>query len=278
MKMKKQIIIGLSLLVCMLLKAQDPESYLHFNIGCGLHNLSYNLNDGTKQNARIGYTVNAAYSYFFSSHWGVQSGVGIQTISGLSTLNYQSSISAVDGESRTYDFRTNYKNWEEKQNAIFIDIPLVMQYRHRINEKIGIIGSLGGKVAIPIYQKFESTGNGEIVTTGYYSEWNTELSDLPKYGFTTIKDVPKGNLSLKISYMAIADFGGLLNLSDKLDLYVGAYLNYGLNNILKSGTKEVYQSDGTYNGIFASTQTSKVIPITFGIKVGVYLKMPGKIF
>jgi len=273
--MKKQIIIGLSLFACLVLKAQDPGSYLHFNVGGGLHNFSYDLADGTKQNTKIGYTVNAAYSYFFSPHWGVQTGVGAQTFSGLSTLNYLSSTSAVDGLGRSYDFRSNYNTWKEKPDAIFVDVPLLLQYRHNISETFGIIGSIGCKVAIPVYQQFKPAG-GEIVTTGYYSQWNTELSDIPKYGFTTINDVSKGNHSLKTSFMAVADFGELIRLSDKTDLYIGCYVNYGLNNVLKSSSKEVYQSDGTYNGVFASTQTTKVIPVTFGVKVGVYLRMRKK--
>ena len=298
--MKKQIIIGLSLLACVVLKAQmapeaskvkavqkvrkahktqedrEPGSYLHFNVGGGLHDFSYDLTNGTKQTAKIGYTVNAAYSYFFTSHWGFQTGIGAQTINGLSTLNYQSTVSAVDINSRTYDFRTNYKGWQEKQEAIFFDVPLVLQYRHSIGKNFGIIGSAGGKVSIPVYQRFKSTNIGEIVTTGYYSQWNLELSDLPQYGFTTISNSYKGNLSLKTAYMGVADLGGLIRLSDKTDLYIGGYVNYGLNNILKSGAKEVYQSDGAYNGVFASAQTTKVIPISFGVKVGVYLKMGKK--
>src|ERR1035437_3923763 len=92
--MKKQIIIGLSLLACMTLKAQkasevkrgekiqkaqkapeskkvqkssetlEPGSYLHFNVGGGLHDFSYDLTNATKQSVTVGYTVNAAYSYF----------------------------------------------------------------------------------------------------------------------------------------------------------------------------------------------------------------------
>ena len=304
--MKKQIIIGLSLLACMTLKAQkasevkrgekiqkaqkapeskkvqkssetlEPGSYLHFNVGGGLHDFSYNLTNGTKQSATVGYTVNAAYSYFFSSHWGFQTGIGAQTIKGLSTLNYQSTTPAVDALGRTYDYRTNYQNWQEQQEAIFFDIPLVLQYRHNIGISFGIITSAGGKVAIPLYKQYKSTGNGQITTTGYYSQWNTELSDLPQYGFTSISEVPKGKPSFNPSYMAVADLGGLIRLTDKTDLYIGGYINYGLNNIVKSSTNEVYQQDGVYNGLFASNQIQKVVPITFGVKVGLYFQMRQK--
>lgn len=288
--MKKQIIIGLSLIACITMKAQiapevqkakkTPEihakgSYLHFNVGGGLHNFSYDLQNGTRQDAKIGYTINAAYSYFFSSHWGFQTGIGAQTISGLSTLNYMTSIPATDA-SGTYDLHTYYRNWQEKQEVILADIPLVLQYRHSIGRNFGIIASAGGKVSLPIYSKLKSVGNGSIETLGYFAQVNGELSNVPQYGLTSITNIPKGNLSLNTSYMGVADLGGLIRLTDRTDLYIGGYVNYGLNNILKSGTKEIYQSDGAYNGIFASNQTSKVTPITFGVKIGLYLQMGKK--
>ena len=73
--------------------------------------------------------------------------------------------------------------------------------------------------------------------------------------------------------MAIADLGGLYTLSFKIDLYVGAYVNYRLKNALKADSKEIIQLDGVYNGVLASTQTNKVTPVSFGLKVGLYLRL-----
>lgn len=270
--MKKQIIIGLSLFTSIFLQAQEPVQYLHFNVGGGVHDFSYNLQNGTKQNNPVGYTFNAAYSYFFSPNIGLQTGIGAQSFNELSTVNYLSTTPATDELGRAYDFRANYKNWEEKQQAIFLDIPLVLQFRHKLGENLGIIASAGGKVSIPVYSKFKSTANGEIVTTGYYSQWNTELSDLPQYGFSTNKNTYEGNLALKTGYAAIADLGFLFKLSEKTDFYIGGYFNYGLNNILAPGTKEIYQRDGVYNGVLASSQVKNVTPVSFGLKVGLYLQ------
>jgi outer membrane protein OmpA-like peptidoglycan-associated protein len=272
MKMKKQIIIGLSLITFTWVLAQEPEQYLHFNAGGGIHNFSYNLLNGSTQ-SKPGYTFNAAYSYFFSPNIGFQTGLGAQNFKGQSTVNFLSTTPATDELGRAYDFRANYKNWEENQQAVFLDIPLVLQFRHKIGSNLGIIASAGAKVSIPVYSKFKSNTNGEIVTTGYYSEWNTELSDLPQYGFSTIKNSYEGNIALKTGCAAIADLGFLLKLSDKTDFYIGGYFNYGLNNMLTPGTKEIYQRDGVYNGVFASSQVKNVIPVAFGVKVGLYLQM-----
>ena len=87
--MKKQIILALALLIAGALPAQEKGSYLDFNIGGGLHNLSYSLLNGTEK-GQAGYTLNAGYSYFFTPDWGFRTGLGFQNFSSVSTLNYLS--------------------------------------------------------------------------------------------------------------------------------------------------------------------------------------------
>lgn len=269
--MKKQLIIGYSILVVGAIQAQDAGHYLHFNAGCGLNNLSYQLQDGTQQ-ARLGYTFNAAYSYFLTPKIGFQTGLGLQSYSAEGTVNYLTTSSETDIMGDPFVLNTSYKNWKERQQAVFLDIPLEFQYRHFFNSKIGLLASAGAKIAIPISTTYK-TQSGSITTTGYYKKWNVTLSDLPQYGYTTPTKSFENDYPLKNAYSAIADVGGLYKLSDKADLYVGGYINYGLNNILKPDSKVVYQMDGTYNGLLASAQTDKVIPVSLGLKIGVYLSI-----
>jgi OmpA-OmpF porin, OOP family len=269
--MKKQLTLALSFLFFNMLQAQEKQHYLHITVGGGLHNLSYDLQNGT-QSGRFGNTINAGYNYFFTQHWGIQSGLGLQWFNARSTVNYLSAIPQVDIDGESFEFRAVYNNWREKQQALFMDVPLTMQYRHALSNKISLQGSAGGKISIPISSSYETTG-GSITTTGYYSRLNAELSNLPEFGFTTTTDSYSGKLSLRPSYMAIADIGGLYALSPKIDLYLGAYFNYGLNNALKAKSVEIYQLDGVYNGVLASTQTTKVNPVAVGIKVGIYFRI-----
>jgi len=268
--MKKQTIIGLSILICGVIQSQEKGSFLHLNVGGGVNTLSYKLLDGT-QKGQAGYTLNAAYSYFFSPHWGIQTGVGLQSFSSMSTQNYLSASPDVDTDGQTYEFRSYYKNWQEKQQALSIDIPLELQYKHLIGKKFGIIASAGAKISFPIIAGYKTSG-GTLTTTGYYSQWNVELSDMPEHGFSTFTDF-KGNLSLKPTYMGIADLGGLYKLSERMDLYFGGYFNYGLNNVVTPGANRMFQPNGVYNGVFASAQTNDVKTFSIGLKVGLYLKM-----
>lgn len=72
--------------------------------------------------------------------------------------------------------------------------------------------------------------------------------------------------------MAVADVGGLIKLSERKDLCLGGYFNYRINNVLTPGSKSISEQDGTYNGVFVSSQVKAVLPLAFGVKVGLYLK------
>lgn len=272
--MKKQIIIGLGLFTFGFLQAQEAGHYLHFNVGGGFHNTSYQIQDGT-QEGKTGYTVNAAYSYFFTPKWGIQSGLGLQSYQSFSNLNLLTKATEKDADNDTYELRTNYQGWREKQNSLFLDIPVLGQYRCAFGEKFGLMASAGFKISIPVQASYNTKG-GTITTTGFYPQWGVELSDLPQHGFFTPSEGFKGHYSFKSAYMAVVDLGGLYKLSEKTDLYVGGYFNYGLNNVLKPDSKLIFQQDDTYNGILTSNQTDKLRPVAVGLKVGLYWRLSKK--
>jgi hypothetical protein len=272
--MKKQIIIFISLVFTTLSQAQETGNYLHFNIGSGQHNLSYTLKDGTQQ-AQSGYTANVAFSHFFTPTIGIQTGIGLQTFSSLSSLNLTEGTPAIDSDGDIYVFKSNFKNWQESQQVLFVEIPLTAQLKHKFTDKIGLLVTAGAKVSIPVNATYKTTG-GEIVTSGYYPQYNIELTDLPQHGFTTITQSYTGKYSFNPAFMAIAELGGTYKVSESIDLYVGGYFNYGLNNVLKPETKMLYQLDGTYNGELGTYQTTSAKPFSIGVKLGVYLKLGKK--
>jgi OmpA-OmpF porin, OOP family len=259
------------LLISISLRAQDSKHYLHFDVGGGIHDLNYGVSSGTVK-AGYGYSASVGYSYFFGAHWGLQAGVAIQSFEAQSTINGLLTMSAVDSKGDAYQFRNQYTNWQEKQQALFVDLPLTVQYRHFFNKNIGLLVSVGGKVSIPVSGSYKTTG-GEMRTTGYYSQWNAELYDLPLHGFTNYSSAFSGDLSLKTAFSGIADVGCLVKLTDKMSLYLGGYLDYGLNSIISARTNPVYQPDGTYNGMLASDLVKNVKPIAFGLKVGICRQM-----
>jgi len=265
--MKKPLIIGLSLLFYASIQAQETGHYLYLNTGGGLHNLSYDLQNGNEKGS-FGYSFNAGYGYFFNEHWGVQAGLGLQSFKPTATLTYHTGTPSTDTDGTIYEYRTYYNNWQEQQRLLFLDIPLGVQYRYKLNEKFQLLAAAGLKISVPVKTTYKTTG-GEIVTSGYYSKWNVELKDMPQHDFNNITDQLTGNVSIKTSYSGFADLGALYALLPRLDLYAGGYVNYGLNNVLKSDNKPVYQQGNVYNGVLVSNQTDNARTLSLGMKVGV---------
>ena len=182
--MKKQIIIILSIVISTVIHAQETGNYLNINAGGGSHNLSCTLQNGT-QSGKTGYTANIAYSHFFTTHWGVQTGIGVQSFTSTSTLNLTESTPAIDSDGDIYIFKSDFKNWQENQQILFFDIPVTAQFKYRLNTKMGLLATAGAKISIPIHITYKSTG-GEIITSGYYPQWNIVFTDVPDQGFKTI--------------------------------------------------------------------------------------------
>jgi OmpA-OmpF porin, OOP family len=272
--MKKQIIIYISLTICILLQAQKSENLLNFSIGGGQHNLSYSLKDGI-QTPESGFTANVAFTHYFTPKLGLLSGVGIQTFGSVSTLNLTESTPAIDSDMDIYVHNAKFNNWQEKQQVLFVEIPVAGQFKHRINDKINLQLTLGAKLSLPLSSTFKTTG-GELITSGYYPQYNIELTDLPNHGFSTITQSFSGKNKLNPLFSAISKLGLSYKLTEKIDIYAGGYFNYGLNNILKADTKLLYQQGGTYNSVFQTNQTTSIKPVAFGFELGLNVEIGKK--
>lgn len=247
-------------------RAQKAQT-LYFNIGSGFHNLKYDLTNG-KQEGNIGSTCSIGYNYFFSERWGIGSGLGLETFQTKATLNYQTSNLSVDTDGESFEFRTQYSDWQEKQSSILLNIPVNFIYQSPISDKWKIQFLIGPQISFAVKSNYKIAG-GTIETTGYYSKYNVILHDLPKHNLTTFSEFPEGKNSLNPTLSAVGNLGCLYNLNKNMDIYLGAYFDYGLTNSIAAKSKFLYQEDGVYNGVFSSNQTNKVKPVAFGLKVGI---------
>ncbi len=248
----------------------SQDHYLHITGGIGQHHLPYQLSDGAYQGG-LGYNFNLGYSYFFSSHWGITTGIGIQSARSSARLNYLSGIPAVDADGDNYEFRTMFSGWKERQRAMFVDIPLGLQFMQRF-KKFDLLISSGPKISLPLNPTYKVT-SGNIITTGYYQQWNVELYDLPQHGFTATESRPSGNMKLKTTWSVFFDVGAKYRVTDIFGIYLGAYYNHGLNNLINPQDQPVYTAEGNYNGILNSNQTNKVNLAAVGLKVGLSWKI-----
>jgi OmpA-OmpF porin, OOP family len=271
--MKKLIFISLLLWGAGALQAQEKEKSqaLYFNIGSGLHNLKYDLKNGTQQNS-MGYTLNLGYNYFFSKNLGFGTGLGLESFNSKATLNYQTSKNSVDTDGESFEFRTQYTDWQEKQSILLLDIPLSFICQKQINEQFKFQFSVGPKVSFAIQSNYKIEG-GQIETTGYYPQYNVVLYGMPQHNFTTLTSFPKNDIKLNPVVSVYSDLGGLYKLNNCMDLYAGVYIDYGLTNMIDAQNKLLYQEDGVYNGVFSSDLTNKIKQFAFGFKIGINFRL-----
>jgi len=272
--MKKILFISLLLWGSAAIQAQEKSQALYFNIGSGFHNLNYDLQNGTHENS-MGYTVNLGYNYLFSKHWGFGAGLGFESFQSKATLNYQTSKASVDTDGESFEFRTQYTDWQEKQSILLLDIPLSFIYQKQINEQFKFQFSIGPKISFAMQSNYKTEG-GTIETTGYYPQYNVVLFGMPQHNFTTITSFPKNGTSLNPVVSAYINLGGLYKLNNSLDLYTGVYFDYGLSNMIDAQNKFLYQEDGVYNGIFSSDLTKNVKQFAFGFKIGLNFRLGPK--
>ena len=265
--MKKILIAALALGATAAAQAQKGDQHLSLCVGGGFHQLGYSIDNGSRKGG-AGFTLGAGYTYFFSASWGISTGVGLQSFKATSTLNALTKAPDVDAEGDAYELRTRYSGWKEEQSATLIDIPVAATYRRALTPKVGLMASAGAKLSIPTKSTYKATG-GTITTTGYYSQWDVELGDLPEQGLRTYGERPTGDISLRTTVALLADAGATYQLADAISLYGGIYASYGLTSMLKADSKPIYLKNGTYNGLFASDAVGKVRPLAVGVKLGV---------
>lgn len=270
--MKNNIIFSLILLLSSVTYAQQSGHYLKFDIGGGQHSINYSPENGVMKPG-LGATGNIAYNYFFAPNWGIGTGLGIQTFQSTATLNFMSTTPSVDTDGDSYDYRAYYSNWQERQRMLMLDIPIALNYRHLFGTKLGLLASAGTKISLPLRSDYKSMG-GDITTTGYYPQWDIELNGMPQHGFDTYNEFAESGLNTKVNLSAFVDLGALYKISEKVDLYIGAYANYGLTDVSGAGNHDVYQvSENTYHGVLASNQISKASLLSVGLKVGINLQL-----
>jgi outer membrane protein OmpA-like peptidoglycan-associated protein len=282
--------------------------------------------DGVSKD-KLGWNASIGYSYYFDRHWGIATSVGVsyyRTVGKFNEnfnrdTNYYALGYHVDDDQmnpnpnmKNYQLRLRTKKWEEEQKAYFIEIPLMAMFQDKFGEtqRHGIYAGLGVKFQIPIvstYRVLNGKNEEDLrlnISGRYYNDptldWgapdpnNAEILQTPHsaHGFGTIHDPGsalnwKGDVSLKMSIAAVAEFGFLFGLTKRVDLTVGGYFEYGFNNIKKGTNKEFLQAPDqylpnannnlgagiTYNGMINTDVTKKVNLMAYGAKIGLRIKL-----
>lgn len=275
--------------------AQEKGLYLTLGGGLGKTNFMYDL-DGGSYKDRCGYGGYVGMQYFFNRHWGISLSGEIFQFNTQSRYKDQSFLfnEQVDDEGHPYNLTIRLKDWKENQTTHFLEIPLMAMFQHKFGkqQRHGLYAGLGVKAQIPLSNCFERA-EGDIKVSGYYPKWKLPLGEegksveLPQHGYgTNANRLWDGTQNLKTGFALVGEFGFLIGLSQRVDLTLGASIDYGFTNIsnrkdnLLGPIDGKTQQDGSYvsemvyyNGVLNSNQTAYINTMSVRGKLGIRIKL-----
>ena len=280
--MKKQIIILTTISLFWGTVNAQYDHELSVWGGGGLSTLKYKTTIG-KQELGLGGHFGFGYHYFFSPKWGVGTGFELGLYNSKFICNdLKIRYQATDIEGNMFEFRSDVNSIKEKQNAMFLQIPLMLQYQNRANEQRQFFAAAGAKFGIPLSGKYKTTST--LTNEGWY-EYEQSLYDTQEFvGFGKFAGKKiSSDFDLKTAVLVSVEAGIKWRLKEHWFLYTGAYFDYGLNNILKTPVvlpstveynaanpadfkmNSILQSQYTQNS--ALNFTEKINPLAAGLKV-----------
>jgi len=229
---KKSAIIGaLVLWGFVSLHAQNRHEISVSGFG-GLSTLKYDVTFGSP---KIGFGGGGGLGYhlFFSPQWGLGTGAELALFSAKYNhdgLDLRYPTKDMDGDA--FNFSSKAGNYEETQSAMLVQIPLMLQFQTGDNHQFFV--AFGGKAGIPVTAKYKTSALS-IQNSGYYAEEHYEYATRKFMGFGSF-NLPAGDheLKFKTAFFFSAEIGGKFKLTDASKLYIGVFLDYGLNNILET--------------------------------------------
>ncbi|GHV66683.1 hypothetical protein FACS1894199_10630 [Bacteroidia bacterium] len=219
------------------------------------------------------------YTYFMTPQWGISTGLEFSLASATLTADkyhdeYTLFFPRAVGEDETLKFISDFVGYEEKQSATYLHIPLKARYQttgtHRFQAGAGL------KLGFALSGSYDGTIKS-LTTSGDFPKTEIIVGGEPKHALATYPNVPySGDLSLGLNVALSVDAGMRWGLSEKLGLYTGVYLDYGVVNILPSPTAHLVEYDLelnegtlTYNSVFTTQLVDKANLFSVGVKVGV---------
>ena len=315
--------INLCLLAVLFLtiNIQAQSHFLTLSSELGVSGLNYKLEgvDNSQIKSKFGWNACLSYGYFFSPNWGLSTGLGIahfKTVGGYTNtfsqenfynLGTQITDDISSSTSKEYELRVRLGHWEEVQQGYIMEIPLTGMFQHKFGreQKQGLYINLGFKLKIPVgatyqVQDGESAEDFRLNVSGFFQSEKleigapvTEYTPVPQHGFGSIHNPYErlnwqGDIDMKIGIAMMAEFGFSFQLAPRLDLLLGAFIDYNLNNMKKTADNtslliapENYHPAANnniangiaYNGLLNSDEISQMKALSYGGKISFRIKL-----
>lgn len=273
----KKFILAILVLLCNAAFSQNtkqPMYHIQVCVGGGLHSLLFNPQEGVSE-LGFGGLLDAQFQYSPFNDHRLMLGFGLQvsSLNSSATFNYTYKEHDVMLPSALYpcDYIVKFEDWREEQNIVMLCVPVQFIYKSPIIDNNTLIkAGLGFSLDLPIKASYEANG-GSYVAVGHMQETNVSyIDDLGDYHLGNFPAKERGVNTVPLNVSVVGDLGIQFDIRRSYDLYVGAYINYGMLNSGRVIYHDIF-SDYQYKGVLNSGHVSKANPLEFGVKVGVDL-------
>jgi len=238
--------------------------------GGGLSTINYNLSPGNRSGG-FGGNFGAGYTYLIDFKWGIHSGLGIGFYRAKAKLGCEVvTPNLTDEEGKRFDMHTTLAGYSETQKAMYLNIPVMAQFR--LNPKEGFYAMGGFKVGIPLTGKYSSKA-AQLTNKGYYPDLDNYATaqKFAGYGVFEGKNF-NDKIKMDVSITLALETGWKWQINDKFSLYSGTYFDLGLNNVVKDKNLPLinYSSvdpSGFFTNSALSTFTKKAGIMALGVKL-----------
>ena len=268
----KSLAAAALLIICLDSYGQDKKQEISISLGGPFSYLDYLPQ--AQVVAGNGFSAGLRYSYYLNETVSIGVGVEYQTYrSDFKSAFLSGQYTTTDAENDSFQFRYKATNLREEQNLGYINIPIGIQYETPGTSQLYLAG--GFKIGFAANGKYE-TKIQNLTTSGYYPQYNVELFAPAFAGFASTDNIQtsKQDLDTDVSYSATFETGLKQKIGSRSSLYIGVYLDYGLNNIYdKNESKNLIQYNPElpvqlgYNSILDSSYMTDVILVSYGIKL-----------
>jgi hypothetical protein len=256
---------------CLKSNAQDKKQELSISVAGPFSFLKYpSAGEVVPGN---GISAGLRYSYYLNE--GISIGIGAEYQTYKSDVKFAylaGQYTTIDAENESFQFRYKATQLREKQNLGYVNVPITIQYENPGTTKLYV--AAGVKVGFAVSGNYE-TKIDNLTTSGYYPQYNVELFAPAFAGFASTDDikVSKQDVTTKTSYSATFETGLKQKVGDRSSVYIGLYLDYGLNDIIDKNNKNLVEYNPAipvqlhYNSTLDTQFTNNIRLVSYGLKL-----------
>ena len=291
MKILKPLLFTLLLCLSQILAAKDVGVYnltSHWGY-LSLYGGPFLLQDNSEEVSSKPFLtigLSAGYEYRYSAFW-TSVGLDLQYWAGKMTTErtylYDQQLYDTQGKLMYYHYQIGTS--AEVPQGLFLNVPVLVGFHAK-----GFYMGAGIKIGAGLLSFAKVTRPYQ--TSATYPQYIDDFGNMPGHFYSDYKTTNFSKITMQWPISAIAEIGYdvFANLdadfAKRYRLKIGLYAEYGLKNIWKNDTENSvfivnseHPTQLQYNAHYASfrsTEESKVIPMSAGLKITVLFRVPTK--